>query len=265
MKELTQYELICNDLLPLLRQIPATERYAITLGGSHGKGLSDQHSDYDFRVYYDERVPIDQWNAIRKELNVIFDKWKNKGIEIDGAWSRSFSDIDNKLDLWLSGKGQLEPKNWSIWGYTILTDLYNQAIVEDPFGIAANWKARLKTYPDALRNAILTKNSAYISYWRNDYHYISKIRRNDIVFLSSLTCRLIHEIIQIVYALNRFYYPGDGLNLVYTRTFEIKPNAFEDNITAILYPKYSEDMYENQYKQVIELIDEVLLLVEKYS
>lgn len=268
MSELTQYELICNDLLPILRRIPASKRYAITLGGSYGKGLSDSNSDYDFRVYYDERVDIDIWNELRKDLDVIIGKWAELGVEIDGAWSRSFVDVDIALDQWLSGNGHLDDKKWTIWGYNILTDIYNQAIVEDPFGIAAAWKKRLKKYPDALRASILEKYGSSLKYWRNDYHYYNKVKRHDIVFISSLTSLMVHNIICILYALNRFYYPGDGHNLTYTVDFKIRPESFEHKITNILYPVQADaitDIYLKQYRSLIKLTDEVLALMDKHQ
>lgn len=263
MSELSQYELLCNDLLPILRKIPGSERYAITLGGSQGKGLSDNHSDYDFRVYYDERVGIEEWNVARKELDIIIKKWGELGIEIDGAWSRSFADIDKNLEQWLTGNGQPDNKKWTIWGYNILTDIYNQAIVEDPFGIATEWKKRLEIYPDELQFSIIEKYSSSLKYWKSDYHYLNKIRRQDIVFLSSITSLLVHDIIQIIYALNKFYYPGDGLNLTYTPDFKIKPNNFENRIAEILYPISKADIYKQQYDDLMKLIDDVLILISE--
>lgn len=266
-----QYELLCEDLLPILRQFSATERYAIALGGSHAKGISDAHSDYDFRVYYDERTNPEKWTELRKELDVIIEKWKNAGVEIDGAWSRRFSDIESELDEWISGNGKQGQKKWSIWGYELLTDIYNQTIVEDPFGIATGGKKRLEIYPEAMKKSIIEKHGSKLIYWRSDYHYKSKVRRRDIVFLSSITNHLVHDILQIIYALNGFYYPGDGMNLKYTVDFEVKPDDFEGRISQILYPGIKtetplsddkKDIYKAQYEELMAMIDEVLELTE---
>jgi hypothetical protein len=52
----------------------------------------------------------------------------------------------------------------------VLTDINNQLVIEDPYQIIANWKARLSVYPSTLKKAILDKNLASLRYWRSDYH-----------------------------------------------------------------------------------------------
>jgi hypothetical protein len=255
------FNILCKELLPILRKLPKTERYAITIGGSFGKGLSDAHSDYDFRVYYDERAEGEGNKLIKDEILKITEKWNELGTKIDGVWGRSFADIDNKLELCLSGKAVSEEKVWCIWGYNLLTDIYNQSIIEDPFGIAEAWKKRLEVYPDSLRESLIKRHSSYLKYWYKDYHYKNKVNRRDIAFLSSLTARLVHEIMHLIYALNRFYYPGDGLNLIYTKKFIIKPENLDKRIEEILYPKITENVYEEQRQKLLELIEEVLRLI----
>ena len=216
------YKTLCDEFFPIFKKILASERYAITLGGSHGKGVDDKNSDFDFRIYYDNAIPSEEHNKYYHEVWELVKVWKAKGVEVDGVWPRSVSDVDGQLDAWLSGKGTPTPREWSIWGYNILTDIYNQAIVEDPYGIVKTWKDRLSVYSTDLKNSIFAKHGSSIKYWRSDYHYLNKVNRKDIVFLSSISARLVHDIMQIIYALNEFYYPGDGYNLVYSRNFKIK-------------------------------------------
>lgn len=98
-------ETLYADILPIARRISATDRYAITIGGSRGKGVADMRSDYDFRIYYETRVHDSLWNAIMEDLERCMRKWREQGIEIDGIWPRSIDEIDRELDLWLSGNG----------------------------------------------------------------------------------------------------------------------------------------------------------------
>lgn len=255
------YNELCNDFLPVFKKILATKKYAITLGGSHGKGIADKNSDFDFRIYYEKCVDRDDFKHVFAEIQDLVQKWNNQGIKVDSLWPRSISEIDNKLDKWCSGQGSLIPYEWSIWGYNLLTDIYNQKIVDDPFLVAEGWKKKLSTYPIKLEKSIIQKHSSSLKYWRNDYHYINKVKRKDFVFLSSLTARLVNDIMQIIYALNHFYYPGDGMNLIYTKNFSKKPDNFEDRITISLYPKHCEDMLKNQYNDIISLINDTLKLI----
>lgn len=256
------YDEICTDFFPVAKKLSATDIYSITLGGSHGKGISDQGSDFDFRIYYEASVEETERELLLKEIKQLSAKWRAKNIEVDGVWPRTYAYVDEQLDLWFSGNGKLIPLAWSVWGYSILTDIYNQIIIEDPSGKAAQWKKRLSVYPEALKTSIISLHGSSLKYWRNDYHYRNKVNRKDIVFLASITVRLINDIIQVIYALNEFYYPGDGMNLLYTKNFHIKPADFEERIKAILYITDSDESHILQYKRIIELIDDTLALIK---
>lgn len=253
-----QHKQLLDEMLEICRMIPNTGRYAVTLGGSFGKGLPDLHSDYDFRIYYDTRVGEEHWNLIMTELNECIKRWDEIGVKIDGIWARNISQINDALYAWLEGKGQPEDYVWCVWGYYILTDISNQLILEDPYGIAEGWKNLLSVYPASLRCHLITKHATSLRYWRNDYHYRSKVARGDTVFLYSITARLVHDIMQILYALNKVYYPGDGMNLVYTNDFTILPEGFSQRIRTILYPSSSTDLFLAQYENLMKLIDDVL-------
>ncbi len=254
------YDEMCNEFFPVFKQFAATEKYAITLGGSHGKGLADKSSDFDFRVYFEVPVGTEIMHGLFDQVSALVYKWKERGVEVDGVWPRSFGEIDGQLDQWLSGHGNPVHMEWNVWGYNILTDIFNQQIIEDPHGVARQWKTRLAEYPETLKNAIVQKHCSSLRYWRNDYHYINKVHRKDVVFLASITARLVHDMMQVIYALNHFYFPGDGMNLKYTGGFAVKPIRFEERIESALYPERDGDIFFDQYTIVSGLIDEVLNL-----
>ena len=252
-----------NDLIPLLKKFVKSERYLITLGGSHGKGVSDNLSDYDFRVYSDEYVQCDIWNSAAKELkDKVFDL-RNKEIIVDDTWYRNIGETDEIIQLWVSGNGVPQPFIWCVWGYNILTDIFNQTIIIDPFNIATKWKEDLSVYPAKLKSAIITKHIKSMRYWRNDYHFKNKVERADYVFLSSLAIKLIHDIFQVIYALNENYYPGDGNNMLFIKGFTILPNNFENRVYDVLYPNNKEvNLFSRQFDKLVLLIDDVLGLCE---
>lgn len=261
--EETLYKEMLNEFLPVFRKLAGTEVYSITLGGSRGKKAADQNSDFDFAVYYEEPAKKEVGQLAFQEIHDLVSKWKLKNVLIDGPWARTYLEVDEQLEMWLTGKGKLEPYEWTIWGYNILTAIYNEQIIEDPYGRVAGWKERLLVYPEVLKESIIKKHASSLTYWRNDYHYRNKVHRKDVVFLASLTARLIQDIVQVIYALNEFYYPGDGMNLKYSEQFDCKPEKFEERITDILHTGESAEAYEIQYKKMTGLIDDVLALVKK--
>ena len=252
---------VFEEFIPICRLLAGDQRYAISVGGSLGKGTWDSRSDVDFRLFTDRELP---WSKQAPELwadcIAAIERWRGRGIEIDGVWPRTVGEIDAALDGWLGG--EVKPVNlvWTIWGYHILTDVNNQFVIEDPYQIIDAWKERLSVYPPALKQAVLGKYTASLRYWRTDYHYANKVERGDVVFLAGMSSKLVHEIIQILFALNEIYYAGDGANLSFVGKFTIVPADFPARVRDILYPG-SAGAVAGQYAALATLIDETLALV----
>lgn len=249
---------VLDACLPLIRAL-AVGRYAITIGGSHGKGFADHLSDIDFKLFCDDTVggaafrETEAWHAFTQEVA----RWRAEGVEIDSCWVRTIAAIDAQIDTWLAGQIAPPPIVWTLWGYQLLTDIASQVIIEDPDGVAAGWHARLTPYPPALGQAIIAKHLSSLRYWRDDYHYRSKVARGDLVFLAGIASRLVHDMLQVLFALNQAYYVGDGNNLPRAEAFTIKPRGFADRVAGILYPTPGPGMLEAQHAAICALIDEV--------
>jgi len=255
------FERLCGDFLPVMRKLSGGGRFSAALGGSFGKGVTDASSDYDFRFYYDEPAGEEQTKLATGEISALMDLWKDRGVIIDSVWSRSSKSIDAMLDACYNGDCAPIDVEWTIWGYCVLTDIYNQYAIDDPFGMIADWKKRLEVYPKAYKEAVLKKYGSLMRYWRGDYHYRNKIKRADTMFAASLAVKLLYAVLQSVYALNEFYYPGDGYNLRYTLGFKLRPDDLETRAEAILYPGESAAACERQYENILSLIDDTLKLM----
>lgn len=252
---------VIDECLPLLKAL-AKGRCAVTIGGSRGKRTADNRSDFDFRLFCDEIVGAPRyWESEEwKPFAAVVDRWRAQGVNIDYCWVRSVGEIEAQLDAWLSGKIQPVEMVWTLWGYHLLTDIANQMVIDDPDGLIAAWQARLTPYPRSLQTAIIAKHMGSLNYWRTDYHYRNKVERGDVVFLAGISARLVHDILQVLFAINRTYYVGDGNNLHYMADFAIQPSHFSERIGAILYPAPTENRFETQYEALNQLIDDVALL-----
>lgn len=265
MEEQNFFEEICNDFFPVFQKLSATNKYSITLHGSRSKGTSDQNSDFDFGFFYEEPADPATRRQAYQEVNALCEKWKQKGVLVDGVYPRTYEEIDKLLDSWLSGTEATISYVWTIWGYHLLPELYNLKILVDPDGRVARWKEKLSVYPPALKKTIIEKHGFSLKYWRNDYHYQNKVARKDAVFLASLTARLAHDILQVLFALNEVYFPGDGSNLKFTKTFRFKPQNFEERIEAVFRITTAEDTFQTQYQNICSLIDDTLALVDAHA
>ena len=255
---------IFEEFIPICKQLAGDQRYAISVGGSLGKGTWDSRSAVDFRLLTDRKLiyPNEQ-PELWVDYYAAIERWKKQGINIDGVWPRTVGEIDAAIDSWFSGTIHPGEKVWTIWGYYVLTDINNQYVIEDPYGIIAAWKERLRVYPAAMKQAILAKNMASLRYWQPDYHYAHKVQRGDVVFLAGISSKLVHEVIQILFALNETYYVGDGANLAFVEKFRIAPANFSARVQAILYPQGPEAA-ANQYSTLVALIDEVIALANQH-
>lgn len=252
---------VVEDCAPAIRRL-AQGRYAIAIGGSIGKGTADRDSDIDFRLYCDAGIsPPERWHEAWAAFVERTRTWEARGIRIDGCWVRRFADIETALAAWLAGTGRPEECTWTIWGYHLLPDLFYQRVVEDPDGVLASWKARLQTYPPALKQAVLDRHLGSLRYWANDYHYAHKVLRRDVVFLAGLTARLVHDVMQVVFALNESYFPGDGSNLEFVAKFRCLPPNLGERLQRILYPPPSEQVWKEQRQAILDLVADVERLV----
>ena len=253
---------VVATLLPSILGLADRGRVAVALGGSRAKALSDQHSDYDFRVYADafrgpELRQTPQWAAFQDAVRAV----ERSGARIDGTWPRKIAEIDALLTRWQAGELATLDYEWTVWGYHLPTDIAHQLPIADPDGVLAGWRAALTIYPDALRQAVFRHFGGQLRYWHDDYHYASKVERADLVFLAGLTSKLVHAALQVIFALNRTYYVGDGWNLRAAERLAVRPSDFAARVTAILAPTDGQDRLARQYQDLRALVADTLDLI----
>ncbi|MET3899773.1 hypothetical protein ABIB57_003735 [Devosia sp. UYZn731] len=118
----------------------------------------------------------------------------------------------------------------------------------------------MAVYPDALRISVIRQHLEVLRYWANDYHYASKVMRRDLVFLVGLTGKLANSILQVVFAVNRTYYPGDGWNLAIAKDLVLLPPDFIERMTAILEPGHDTECWQRQRHALMDMIADLEVL-----
>lgn len=249
-------------MAPLIADLAENGRGAVALAGSRGKGRADAQSDYDFRVYADAYLGPDiestpQWRRFEETMR----HWEEKGFRMDGVWMRSYAGVHRDIAAWIDGAPVDKSFEWTIWGYHLPTDLANQQIVSDPDGVLAGWKAQLVSYPEALRAAVLRQYREILAYWAQDYHYESKVERRDLVFLVGLSGKLANAILQVVFAFNRVYYPGDGWNLPMAAELKHLPPDFIPRMTQMLELGGDADAWRRQRAEFITMVHDLEVLL----
>ena len=257
-----QEEELIAAMTPLIADLANDGQGAVALAGSRGKGRADAQSDYDFRVYaHSYRGPDIRTTAQWQRFEDARRHWEGRGYRMDGVWMRSYAGVQQDLAAWISGVPVPKSFEWTIWGYHLPTDLANQQVLFDPEGLLAGWKVELACYPEALRDAMLRHYRAILGYWATDYHYQSKVDRLDLVFLVGLSGKLANAILQVVFAFNRVYYPGDGWNLPMAAELERLPPDFVARMTRMLDPGGSDDAWRRQRNDFIAMVDDLEVML----
>lgn len=275
-------EKIVEDLLPLLRQFCIGE-YGIALGGSHAKGIGDAQSDVDIYLFARRVLPGAQRREIAKlaplDPEPVYtwgdagDDWREVGTDFWVAgrkvecWLREMGRVDATLQASIEGRIARDCVVWTVMGfysYVLLSDLHVMRIIEDPCGILASWKARIADYPAPLREAITARYLAEARFWPDNFHYKTAVERCDILYTSGIVQQVVYALIQVVFALNRVYFPGEKMVGATLAKLSQQPADFAGRIRALVYPNdlASVGNLRAQQDALAALVDEVARLVQ---
>lgn len=278
---------MANELLPLLRRFcecSAGGDYGIALGGAHAKGVADAESDLDLYLFADQVLP----GVERKRLCAKLD-----GIESITGWGEDTPFIQGGTDFYLNGiKVECWLRNtsyinhliaecqagivhhtlvtWTVMGfynYCTLSDLYNMTPIDDPAGILARWKAQVSHYPPKLRQAIIATYLGKARFWPQNFHYRTAVERCDTLYVTGIVHQVVHNLIQVIFALNQVYFPGDKKLALALDHLPVKPHRFTMRIQEVINPAApgTQAIYEQQRQELAALVQEVETLVQVYA
>ncbi len=217
---------IVSDLLPLVRQFAQGE-YAIALGGSYAKGTADDEADVDLYLFVravpgnEERHRIA--SAFSSEIERIVcwgddatfrdagTDFRFRGHNVE-CWLRNIDHIDRSIAECQQGVVKREFLTWTTTGFynhCCLSDLTVMLPLDDPSDIIARWKSQVATYPPRLRQAIVSQHLLAAGFWPDSFHYLSAIERQDVIYATGIVQQVVHNLVQVLFALNEVYFPGD--------------------------------------------------------
>jgi hypothetical protein len=265
-----------QELLPLLREF-ALGQYGIALGGAHAKGIEDAESDIDLYVFCEAVRP----SAARTELArsfspriteirswenaVYFDQagtdfhWDGRRVE---CWMRNSHHIDATILECQRGDITQELVTWTpngFFNHCCLSDIRAIQIVDDAYGILSRWKNAVAEYPPVLAKAIIRRHLTDARFWPDNFHYKSAIRRVDIIYTTSIVQQVVHNLIQVVFALNRQYFPGDKKLAEHLDKLERQPVRFVERVHTLVFPSAppTVGLLERQRESLVALLQDV--------
>ena len=268
------------DLMPLLRRYGAG-KYGIAVGGSRAKGIGDEHSDIDVYLFAEDALPASERNAWTEQIlgraaQVV--SWERSDVFVEGGtdfwyqgnkvetWLRNVRSVEATLSACLAGQIRRECVTWTVMGfynYVVLSDIHVMHIVEDSDGILARWKSQIAEYPPALRQAITTQYLQEAKFWPENFHYRSAVERADVIYTAGIVQQVLYALIQVVFAFNKVYFPGEKMLAATLAKLKMKPPAFGQRVQELMYPgqKPSVEQLRAQRAALSVLVDEVERLI----
>ena len=275
-------EQIVGELLPLLRCF-SPGPCAVGLGGSCAKGHRDAHSDVDVYLFANEvrggaardaavvqvlgsdAAPV-SWGSDELFVQGGTD-FEYRGVRVE-CWLRSISSVDAAIAECLRGEVRRAYVAWTVSGFfnhAVLADVLSLRIVEDAGGVLARWRGMVAVYPAPLRDSILRRFMGEAAFWPGNAHYHSAIQRGDVIYTAGIVQLVVHALVQVLFALNRVYFPGEKLLAESLRRLPVAPRAVPMRMQALLAPDTPMDVaaLRAQREEVAALVAEVRELVER--
>jgi hypothetical protein len=273
---------VADELLSLIERFARSD-YGIALGGAHAKGVADSESDLDLYLFADQVLGVQERERLCVESGVApasIVSWGLPGAFVQGGtdfyvdglkvecWLRSVAYVDEILDECKRGVVRREFVTWTVMGYyrhCTLSDLYNMRPLADPAGILARWKAEVSVYPPRLRETILREHLQAARFWPDNYHYKTAVERCDVIYTTGIVQQVVHNLIQVLFALNRVYFAGDKKLALALDHLELGPPDVSRRIEELLSLDggRDRDALNRQREQLRALLAEVEALVSR--
>jgi len=227
---------------------------ALALGGSRARGRAREGSDVDIGVLYSEGAPFAleamrelaaRWNDAPGPVVSGFYEW---GPWVNGgAWLvargervdllyRSVEHLERALADGEAGRhsvhhGQQPP--FGYWSGTALGELAICVPLRDPGGRLAALKARLASYPEALRRAVVSDGLWSVEFGLRAFAP-KFVAAGDVYGAAGCLARFAHQLVLVLFALNRRWLVSDKTALDEVAELGVAPERFASRVRAAL-------------------------------
>ncbi|MFA7126406.1 MAG: nucleotidyltransferase domain-containing protein [Bacilli bacterium] len=270
-----------NEVVNMLKKL-VNNRYSIALAGAHAKETADEQSDIDIYLFVDETKPYQERLDIVKQFadsnrSVYVSKQFDEapwGGSIDFYYQgtpievviRTFVNVERRIKECIQGTFEIIPAAWTSNGYytfIYLSELSFIIPLDDATEFIKHSKEQIKNYPLLLKKAIIKRFYSRANVWLDNFHYISAIRRIDLLFTTPIVLHTILDMIQVIYALNEKYYMGDKKLQQALEKLNYCPNLLIDNLQFLLSTTYNADYLGKQHQLLCMIRDDLKSEINK--
>lgn len=242
-------------------QLPTCKAAMVT--GSAAKGLSDNYSDLDLTIYYQDELPNEDALAqIRQQHGAPDRKWL-LGDRAEGGFAEAYDLHGIEVQIghttiatWEADMAKVlleldcdSPLQKAMEGTLACQALYGEAYI-------GAWKERLTAYPPALAEAMVKKHLAFFPIWGLEPHF--RTRHATIWYYQTLV-EAAQNIVGVLAGLNHLYFTTFQFKRMgrFFQQMDIAP----PNLAARMERLFGDDQ-PNALAEVEGLVAETITLVE---
>lgn len=209
------------------------------LTGSSSRGYADEASDLEQVFYVDTLPTMNQRENWLEEVGVsdlisdyepiadgsIWATFRFQGIWIEAGWQTIAAHEQNLQDILA---GQVIDHH-----HLKLAEIIEHAFPLRSVGLLAKWQEQLTRYPDILPSRIIADAAELWLFPPIVEARFALIRRNEILGLHERLVRDVHNVLRILFAINRQWEPDWKWVRAATGELSIKPDRLAERINAI--------------------------------
>ncbi len=238
---------------------------SVMITGSAAKGLSDDYSDIDMTMYYEEQLPDeDVLDAIRTGLGgserrwVIGDRSAGSfaeayglcGIEVQightliDKWEETITYVHSAEDVDTHAQKAME-------GTLACQALFGEVLID-------KWKAQIAAFPPELGKAMVEKNLQFFPVWGLEPHFRT---RDATIWYYQILVETAQRLVGILAGLNQLYFTTFQFKRQrrFIEQMAIKPDNFAERLDGLFTAVLSDAL-----PQLEALVSETIALIETH-
>lgn len=251
-----------KQILEPYTQLPSTRAAMIT--GSVAEGISDNYSDLDMTVYYEDELPSEEELARIRAQNGAPERVWLLGDRSEGNIAEAYelngiqAQIGHaKLAVWENDIAEIlerhnadTPLHKAMSGTLECIAVYGEEYIN-------RWKQQIAAYPDGLRRAMVTQHLKFFPYWN-----ISKqiAARDATIWHYQILTEAAYNLVGILAGVNRLYFTTFQFKKMhrFLNQMTVLPDRFGERVEGLFQMEATDAAIPLE-----ALVREVVALVER--
>lgn len=253
-----------KKILEPYTQLPHARAAMIT--GSVAEGISDNYSDLDMTVYYENEIPTEEELVRIREANGALERVWLLGDPAEGEIAEAYelngvqAQIGHaRISVWENDIAEIlerfnadTPLHKAMSGTLECIAVYGEAYID-------KWRQQIAAYPDGLRRAMVEQHLKFFPYWN-----ISKQleTRDATVWHYQILVEASYNLVAILAGLNRLYFTTFQFKKMHRllEQMTIAPENFSERLEALFQmpPTDAAIALEALLREVMALVEREL-------